>query len=94
MPKNALKKEKWTLSFDPKLKNAVIHEAKAKGIYPVSYLEELVRGKINPYGYTEVKDSVKHVRELRKKSKDKTDDEFLEEVRKKIKELALLVGPE
>ncbi len=80
MPKATLKKEKWTLSFDPKLKDAVIREAKAKGMYPVNFLEELVREKINPYGYTDVKDSVKYVRELRKKSKDKTDEEFLEEI--------------
>jgi hypothetical protein len=80
MPKGALKKEKWTLSFDPKLKDAVVREAKAKGIYPVNFLEELVREKINPYGYTDVKDSVKYVRELRKKSKDKTDEDFLKEI--------------
>lgn len=78
MAKTALKKEKWTLSFDPKLKKAVIHEAKTRGIYPVQFLEELVREKINPYGYTDVKDSVKYIRELRKKSADKTEEEFLE----------------
>jgi hypothetical protein len=82
MPKVALKKEKWTLSFDPKLKEAVIREAKSKGIYPVNYLEDLVREKINPYGHTDVKDSVKHIRELRKKSRDKTDDKSLEEILK------------
>ncbi|MBI4698850.1 MAG: hypothetical protein HY758_08105 [Nitrospirae bacterium] len=82
MPKAALKKEKWTLSFDPKLKEAVVREAHAKGIYPVNFLEELVREKINPYGHTDVKDSVKYVRELRKKSKDRTDEEFLGEILK------------
>ncbi len=82
MPKAAFKKEKWTLSFDPKLKEAVIREAKSKGVYPVNFLEELVREKINPYGYTDVKNSVKYVRELRKKSKDKTDEKFLEEILK------------
>jgi len=82
MPKAGLKKEKWTLSFDPKLKDAVIREARAKGIYPVNFLEELVREKVNPYGYTDVKDSIKYVRELRKKSKDKTDEKFLEEILK------------
>ena len=80
MPKTALRKEKWTLSFDSKLKGAVIREAKAKGMYPVNFLEELVREKVNPYGYTDVKDSVKYVRELRKKSKDKSDEKFLEEI--------------
>ncbi len=82
MPKAALKKEKWTLSFDPKLKEAVIREAKAKGIYPVNFLEELVRERVNPYGYTDIKESVKYVRELRKKSKDRTDEKFLEEILK------------
>ncbi len=82
MSKVALKKEKWTLSFDPKLKEAVKREAKAMGIYPVNFLEELVREKINPYGHTDVKNSVKYVRELRRKSKDAADDKFLEEIRK------------
>ncbi len=82
MSKVALKKEKWTLSFDPKLKEAVKREAKAMGIYPVNFLEELVREKINPYGHADVKNSVKYVRELRRKSKDVTDDKFLEEILK------------
>ena len=82
MAKSAVKKEKWTLSFDVRLKKAVIREAKVKGIYPVNYLEALVREKINPYGHTDVKESVKYVRELRKASKDKTDEKFLEEILK------------
>lgn len=80
MTKPALKKEKWTLSFDPKLKKAVIHEAKTRGVYPVQFLEDMVREKINPYGHTDVKDSVKYIRELRKKREDKTEEEFLEEI--------------
>ncbi|MBI5402159.1 MAG: hypothetical protein HY959_02050 [Ignavibacteriae bacterium] len=80
MTKPALKKEKWTLSFDPKLKKAVIHAAKTRGVYPVQFLEDMVREKINPYGHTDVKDSVKYVRELRKKREDKTEEEFLEEI--------------
>ena len=82
MGKTALKKEKWTLSFDSNLKKAVIQEAKAKGIYPVNFLENLVREKMNPYGYTDVKDSVKYVRELRKRSSQKSEDEFLAEILK------------
>ncbi|MBI4691341.1 MAG: hypothetical protein HY754_13915 [Nitrospirae bacterium] len=82
MPKVALKKEKWTLSFDPRLKAAVIRESKVRGVYPVNFLEELVKEKFNPYGHTDVKDSVKYVRELRKKSKDKSDEKFLEEILK------------
>ncbi len=80
MSKTTLKKEKWTLSFDPKLKEAVKREARAKGMYPVSFLEELVREKINPYGHTDVKESVKHVRALRRKSKDMSDEKFIEEI--------------
>jgi stalled ribosome rescue protein Dom34 len=80
MAKMTLKKEKWTLSFDPRLKEAVQRAARSRGMYPVSYLEELVREKLNPYGHTDVKNSVRHVRELRKKSKDKTDEKFLEEI--------------
>jgi hypothetical protein len=82
MPKTVLKKEKWTLSFDSGLKEAVKREAKARGIYPVQFLEEIVREKINPYGYTDVKDSVKYVRGLRRKSRDTTDEKFLEEILK------------
>ncbi len=82
MGKTSLKKEKWTLSFDQGLKKAIIREAKARGIYPVNYLEELVREKINPYGHTDVKDSVKYIRELRKKIRNKTDEEFLEGILK------------
>ena len=82
MSKTTLKKEKWTLSFDPRLKEAVRREAKARGMYPVNFLEELVRERINPYGHTDVKDSVKHIRELRKKSSDRTDEKFLEEILK------------
>jgi len=39
MPKTALKKEKWTLSFDPRLKRLLIKEARKKGVYPVNLLE-------------------------------------------------------
>ena len=81
MAKKRLKKEKWTLSFDPYLKNLVIMEARKKGIYPVSFLEEILREKFNPYGYTDVIDSITHVRKMRKSSEEKTDAEFLKEIR-------------
>lgn len=81
MAKTALKKEKWTLSFDPSLKSAVIKEAKRKGLYPVTVLEEMVREKLNPYGYTDVKDSVAHVRAIRKKSKEVSAKAFLDEIK-------------
>ncbi len=82
MGKTSLKKEKWTLSFDPRLKKAIIREAKSRGVYPVNYLEELVREKINPYGYTDIRDSVKYVRELRKGSREQIEEKFMEELLK------------
>jgi hypothetical protein len=82
MPKAILKKEKWTLSFDASLKGAVIKEAKKKGVYPVNLLEEMVREKLNPYGYTDVKDSVAHVRAIRKKSKGVSSKAFLDEIKR------------
>lgn len=50
--KTSLRKEKWTLSFDSRLKRRVVREAKRKGIYPVSLLEQIVRDSFNPFGYT------------------------------------------
>ena len=82
MAKAALKKEKWTLSFDSSLKRAVITEANKKGVYPVNFLEEMVREKLNPYGYTDVKDSVAHVRAIRKKSKEVSAKAFLDEIKR------------
>lgn len=83
MPKTALrlKKEKWTLSFDPHLKRFLIREARKKGIYPVNLLEQVVRERFNPYGYTDVKDSVAYVQELRKGSRTQSDEAFLQEIR-------------
>jgi hypothetical protein len=81
MSKAALKKEKWTLSFDPRLKDFLIREARKRGIYPVSLLEEVVRERFNPYGHTDVKDSVAYVREIRKASRGRSDKAFLEEIK-------------
>lgn len=82
MPKAVLKKEKWTLSFDASLKEAVIRQAKKKGIYPVAFLEEMVREKLNPYGHTDVEDSVAYVRAIRKKSKGISSKEFLDDIKR------------
>ncbi len=82
MSKAALKKEKWTLSFDPRLKRLLIKEARKKGIYPVSLLEQIVRERFNPYGHTDVKDSIAYVREIRKGSRSQLDEVFLNEIRK------------
>ena len=81
MPKTALKKEKWTLSFDPRLKRLLIKEARKKGIYPVSLLEQVVRERFNPYGHSDVEDSVAYVKKIRKASRSQSDEAFLKEIR-------------
>ena len=80
MPKTALKKEKWTLSFDPALKSAVVKAAKRRGVYPVTLLESLVREKFSPYGHSDVEDSAAYVSSLRKQSRKQPDDAFLDEI--------------
>lgn len=80
MPKTALRKEKWTLSFDPVLKTLVVRAARRKGVYPVALLEEIVRERFNPYGHTDVKDSEEYVATLRKGSRKHADKEFLAEI--------------
>ncbi len=80
MGKSALRKEKWTLSFDPGLKNLVVKAAKRRGVYPVTVLENLVREKFNPYGYTDVEDSAAYVTTLRKQSRKQSDADFLAEI--------------
>lgn len=82
MGKAKLKKEKWTLSFDRRLKGAVMEEAKRKGVYPVQVLESLVREKLNPFGHTDIQEEVAYVRRLRKQDKEKSDEAFLEEIRR------------
>jgi hypothetical protein len=82
MAKPNVKKEKWTLTFDRRLKKAVTQEAKRQGVYPVEVLESLVREKFNPFGHTDIKDEAAYVRRLRKKDRGKSDKEFLEEIRR------------
>ena len=82
MARAKLKKEKWTLTFDRRLKEAVTEEAKRQGVYPVQVLESLVREKFNPFGHADIQDEVAHVRKLRKKDEGKSDEEFLEEIRR------------
>ncbi len=82
MAKSSLKKEKWTLSFDPGLKALVVKEAGRRGVYPVNLLEEMVRKQFNPFGHTEIKDSLTYLRALRKRSREQSDETFLEEIRK------------
>ncbi len=80
MPKAALRKEKWTLSFDPSLKSLVVKAARRRGVYPVTVLENLVREKFNPFGHTDVEDSAEYVTSLRKRSRSQSDKEFLAEI--------------
>ena len=80
MPKTSLKKEKWTLSFDPALKSAVVKAAKRRGIYPVTLLEGLVREKFNPYGHTDIDDSAAYVNALRNQGRKQSDKAFLDEI--------------
>ena len=80
MPEPAKRKEKWTLSFNQALKSAVVKAAKRSGVDPVTLLENLVRGKLNPYGHTDVNDSAAYVAALRKQSRKQSDDAFLAEI--------------
>ena len=80
MPKTTPKKEKWTLSFDPRLKRLLIKEARRRGVHPVGLLEQVVREWFNPYGHSEVKDRVAYVQKIRKGSLSQSDEAFLEEI--------------
>ena len=80
MSKTALKREKWTLSFDADLKAFLIRTARGRGVYPVTLIEQVVRERFNPFGHTEAEDSVAYVRSLRRRSRKKSDASFLEEI--------------
>jgi hypothetical protein len=78
----SLKRERWTLSFDRRLKRAVLAEARQQGVRPARVLEDLVRKKLNPFGYTDVSDPTTYVRTLRRKSRELTDEAFLTDLKK------------
>ncbi|MDO8518589.1 MAG: hypothetical protein Q7T11_00310 [Deltaproteobacteria bacterium] len=78
----ALKKDKWTLTFDRDLKSRVQREAKKLHVYPVQILESLVREKMNPYGFQSIQDSIAYVDAIRAKSAGLSNQEFLSEVKK------------
>ena len=80
MPKPALRKEKWTLLFNPALKSAVVKMARRRGVYPVTVIETLVREKFSPYGHTDVDDSAAYVTALRKQGRKQSDAVFLNEI--------------
>lgn len=66
--------------FDLNLKRLLVQTAKRRGVYPVTILENLVRGKFNPYGHTDVDDSAAYVTALRKQSRKQSEDAFLDEL--------------
>jgi len=76
------RREKWTLSFDADLKDFVVETARRRGVYPVTLLEALVREKFNPHGHTDVDDSREYVRQLRRRSRNRSDADFLRELRR------------
>jgi len=82
MAKASLKKEKWTLTFDRRLKSAVVREARRRGVYPTQVLESLVKDKFNPFGHTNIKDEPAYVRRLRRKDRNGSDEKFLEDIRR------------
>jgi hypothetical protein len=82
MAKPRLKKEKWTLNVDQKIKGVVIKEAKRRGIYPAQVIESLVREKFNPFGHSDIEDEAAYVRQLRKQDNKGSDRTFIEEIRR------------
>ncbi len=82
MPRAALRREKWTLSFDAELKAFLVRAARRRRMYPVQLLEQIIRDKYNPYGHTDAQDSVAYVRMLRRRSRRVSDREFLREIRR------------
>lgn len=81
MPRHALKKDKWTITFDHELKQQVRKEAKKLRIYPVQLLETLVREKLNPYGFQSVRSGIAYENSMRRKSRHISDKKFLQEIR-------------
>ena len=79
--RSAARREKWTLSFDAELKAFLVKAARRRRLSPVALLEELVREKFNPYGHSDVKDSLTYVRMLRRRSRRTSDQGLLNEIR-------------
>jgi hypothetical protein len=81
MAQTGARREKWTLSFDAGLKAFLVKTARRRRVYPVTLLESIVKEKFNPYGHTDIKDSVAYVRMLRRRSRKLSDQAFLKEIR-------------
>lgn len=82
MAKSKMKKEKWTLNVDRRIKGAVVKEAKRRGIYPAEVIESLVREKFNPFGHSDIENEAAYVRKLRQLDNQGNDQSFIEEVRR------------
>jgi hypothetical protein len=82
MSNGNLKREKWTITFDRRLKRAVLQEARRQGVYPAQVLESLVKARFNPFGHGDIKNETAYVRKLRKKDRQGSDDKFLEDIRR------------
>ena len=82
MPVTLLKRERWILTFDRRLKLAVMAEARQRGVRPARVLEDLVREKLNPFGHTDVTDPTSYVRTLRHTSRKMTDEAFLADLKR------------
>jgi len=82
MAKTALKKEKWTLTFDHDLKSRLQKEARKLRVYPVQLLETMVRQQLNPYGFQSIKDNIAYVNAMRLKSGGQSDKKFLADIKK------------
>jgi hypothetical protein len=82
MPGMPRKKERWTLTFDQRLKRAVIVEARQRGVHPARILEEAVREHFHPFDQAGVANPTAYVRTLRCKSRKMTDEEFLVDLKR------------
>jgi hypothetical protein len=76
-----VKKERWTLIIDRRVKHSIIDEARRRKVRPSRLLEDLIKEKFNPFGHTDVVDPTVYVRTLRRKSRMTTDKEFLTDLK-------------
>lgn len=82
MSASALKKERWTVTVDSRIKRTILAEARQRNLRPGQVLEELVREKLKPFGHTDIKNAPQYIRALRKKSREPSDDAFLADLTK------------
>jgi hypothetical protein len=70
------------LRVDRRIKGAVINEAKKLGIYPVEFIESLVKENFDPFDHSDVKHEGATLRKLYGTDKHKNDREFLEDTQR------------